>query len=103
APERLLGGSPVPAGRAPEVAAGLEVGGEHHGVGLAGALQPLAGQAVAELLVLLGEGGVGGLAHERVAERELLLAGEARRRAADHELLPGELGEAAAELGRVAE
>ena len=54
---------------------------EHHRVGLARALEPRAGEPVAERAVGVGEHRVRGLAHERVAEHELVLAGKARRAA----------------------
>jgi hypothetical protein len=67
---------------------------EHGGV-LAALLEPFGGEAVAEGGVVLGEHRVGGVAHERVTEGELLLAGEARRGAAHDQLLGLELRELA--------
>ena len=46
--ERLLGGAAVPGDAALGLAAALEVLGEHRRVALAGALEPLAGEPVAE-------------------------------------------------------
>src|SRR5262249_61253379 len=73
--------------------AAREVRGKHRGVGLAGALEPGAGEAVAQGTVLVGEHGVGRVAEEAVAEAELGLAGEARARACGDDLARPELAE----------
>ena len=73
--EGVLGGALVEAGGAGVVEPALEVLGEHHGVALAGRLQPLAGEEVAERAVGVGEHPVGGLADQRVAEAEAGVAG----------------------------
>ena len=70
----------VPRDRARRLAAALEVLGEHHRVALAGALEPLAGEPVAERAVGVGQHRVRGLAHQRVAER-VLRRRRGRRRA----------------------
>ena len=75
--ERLLGGAAVPAHAPRRLAAAPEVLGHRHRVGRAVLLQPLAGEAVAERAVRLGQHGVGRLAHQRVAED---VVGVARRR-----------------------
>jgi hypothetical protein len=56
----------------------LEVAGEHHGVGLTVLLEPVAGEAVAEMLVVVAQGGMGAPADQRVPERELPLPGHGR-------------------------
>src|SRR5262249_20428583 len=72
--ERLLGGAHEPDRGELGAAAALVMAGEDHRVLLAGLLQPLAGDAVRGLAILVGERGVGALAEERVAKHELLLA-----------------------------
>ena len=74
--ERLLGGALVVARGGGELSTELEVQGEERGVDLARALQVGARQPVAHAAVGVGEHGVGGLAHHRVAEGVLGLAGE---------------------------
>jgi hypothetical protein len=73
---RLPRGAQVVAGGAVAVATALEVAGEHHRVALAAVLEPRAGEAMREPLVVGGQGGVDALAEQRVAERQLALAGE---------------------------
>ena len=90
--ERLLRGAQVIGRRAGAIAAALEVPGEHPGIRLPALLEPLAGEAMPEPPVLLGQGGVGALAEQRVAERELALAGKLARRLDDQELLLHEPG-----------
>ena len=70
----LLRRAGVPGQSAGARAAALEMLGQRHGIALAHALEPIAGQHVAELLVVVGEHRVGAVAQERVPERELLFA-----------------------------
>jgi hypothetical protein len=65
----------------------LEVTGEHHGVALAVVLEPVAREAVAEPLVVVGQGRVGALADQRVPEHELLVPGKPAARAHRQHLL----------------
>src|SRR5262249_37351993 len=65
----------------------------HAGRGLARRLEPGAREAVSEHPVGVGQARIGGLAHEGVAECELLVAREARPAAADDELALDEVVE----------
>ena len=85
--DRLLRGAQVVAGGAVAVAAALEVAGEHHCVGLAALLEPVARAAVPQAAVVVGQGRVRALAEQGVAERELALVGELARRAHREQLL----------------
>ena len=76
--ERLIDRRPIPHGCTRQLAATLEVLREHHRVHLAGVLQPLAGEAMPEPQVRVGEHRVRGLADDRVPELILVLVGEPR-------------------------
>jgi hypothetical protein len=99
--ERLLGGRAVPGDRAARLAGALEVRRQQHGVALAGALEPDGGVPVRAAPLVDGPGGVGGLAHQRVAEGVLLLAGEARGVTARQHLLVDQHREPLARAGLV--
>jgi len=60
--DRLLHGARVVARGARILTAALELAGQHHGIGLAVALEPVAGEPVAEPAVVLCQACVGALA-----------------------------------------
>jgi hypothetical protein len=87
--------------RARREGAAVEVLREHRRSRLARLLQPGARDAVAGRPVLFGQHGVGGLAHQRVAEHVLDLARKSALPARRHELAPGQVREQHLHSGRV--
>ena len=96
---RLARGVEEDLGGAPGVSAALVVLREDHRLDLADALEPLRGELVAERAIGLGQHRVRRLAHDRLAEHVLDLAGEPRVAAPREHLALDERVELREELG----